>query len=113
MLTSIIPLLDLHVVCSFIYCRYDRVETLSGFANGLFLVVVSFFILLAAVSRVMHPPHINTDRLLVSMQLHKHLTYMDIHGHTSDNMNRFYLAVGVPIRYQDFPFILFVKNNGI
>jgi len=48
-------------------CRYDRVEILSGFANGLFLVVVSFFILLAAVSRLVHPPHINTDRLLVSI----------------------------------------------
>ncbi|XP_067935108.1 proton-coupled zinc antiporter SLC30A5-like [Watersipora subatra] len=44
---------------------YDRVETLSGFINGLFLVIVSFFILLAAASRILHPPHINTDRLLV------------------------------------------------
>ena len=45
---------------------YGRVELLSGFVNGLFLIVIAGFILTEAVGRLVDPPDINTDRLLVS-----------------------------------------------
>jgi len=41
------------------------VEDLSGFANGLFLMVISLFVLSEAVSRLLDPPHISTQKLLV------------------------------------------------
>lgn len=43
---------------------YDRVEILSGFINGLFLMVIAFFVFSAAISRLIDPPEINTNRLL-------------------------------------------------
>jgi hypothetical protein len=45
---------------------YDRVEVLSGFINGLFLVVIGLFVFSEAVGRLFEPPEINTERLLVS-----------------------------------------------
>ena len=44
---------------------YGRVEVLSGFVNGLFLVVVAFFVFYEAIGRLFEPPEINTNRLLV------------------------------------------------
>ena len=44
---------------------YGRVEVLSGFVNGLFLVVIALMVLTEAVERLMEPPSIKTDRLLV------------------------------------------------
>ena len=44
---------------------YDRVEILSGFVNGLFLVVISFFVFVTALGRLFDPPEIHTERLLV------------------------------------------------
>ncbi|CAG8555249.1 12224_t:CDS:10, partial [Ambispora leptoticha] len=44
---------------------YGRIETLSGFANGIFLVLISIFILFEALARLMDPPEMNTDRLLL------------------------------------------------
>jgi zinc transporter 5/7 len=44
---------------------YGRVEVLSGFVNGLFLVVVAFFFFYEAIGRLFEPPEINTDRLLI------------------------------------------------
>ena len=44
---------------------YSRVEVLSGFVNGLFLVVVAFFVFYEAIGRLFEPPEINTNRLLV------------------------------------------------
>ncbi len=44
---------------------YGRVEILSGFVNGLFLVGVSCFVLNEALHRLLEPPAITTDRLLV------------------------------------------------
>lgn len=44
---------------------FDRVEILSGFMNGLFLVVIAFFVFIAAVARLMDPPEIHTEKLLV------------------------------------------------
>lgn len=43
---------------------YTRVETLSGFANGVFLVLISIFIMLEAVQRLIDPPEMNTEQLL-------------------------------------------------
>ncbi|CAF4161617.1 unnamed protein product [Adineta steineri] len=43
---------------------YGRVEVLSGFVNGLFLVVVAFFVFYEAIGRLIDPPEINTNRLL-------------------------------------------------
>jgi solute carrier family 30 (zinc transporter), member 5/7 len=44
---------------------YARVEVLSGFVNGLFLVVVAFFVFYEAIGRLFEPPEINTNRLLI------------------------------------------------
>ena len=44
---------------------YGRVEVLSGFVNGLFLVVVAFFVFYEAIGRIFEPPEINTNRLLI------------------------------------------------
>lgn len=55
-----------HIVyICFVVCRYSRVEDLSGFVNGLFLMVISLFVLSEAVSRLLDPPHISTQKLLV------------------------------------------------
>ncbi|XP_002127955.2 proton-coupled zinc antiporter SLC30A5-like [Ciona intestinalis] len=43
---------------------YGRVEVLSGFVNGLFLLVVAFFLFYEAFQRLIDPPAINTDKLL-------------------------------------------------
>ena len=32
--------------------RYGRIETLSGFANGIFLVLISIFIIFEAIQRL-------------------------------------------------------------
>nr|AAI53777.1 LOC100126632 protein [Xenopus laevis]AAI70093.1 Hypothetical protein LOC100126632 [Xenopus laevis]AAI70096.1 Hypothetical protein LOC100126632 [Xenopus laevis] len=42
---------------------YGRVEILSGFINGLFLMVIAFFVFIEAVARIFDPPDINTDML--------------------------------------------------
>lgn len=44
---------------------YGRVETLSGFINALFLIVIAFFIFLEALERLIDPPDISTDKLMV------------------------------------------------
>lgn len=46
---------------------FARVEMLSGFVNALFLIVIACFILMEALGRLVDPPHIVTDRLLVSL----------------------------------------------
>ncbi|EDO34617.1 predicted protein, partial [Nematostella vectensis] len=43
---------------------FGRVEILSGFVNGIFLVVIAFFVFLAAVQRLFDPPKVSTERLL-------------------------------------------------
>ncbi|XP_033862480.2 proton-coupled zinc antiporter SLC30A5 [Acipenser ruthenus] len=42
---------------------YGRVEILSGFINGLFLMVIAFFVFIESITRVIDPPNINTDML--------------------------------------------------
>uniref|UniRef100_A0A667Y2A8 Zinc transporter n=1 Tax=Myripristis murdjan TaxID=586833 RepID=A0A667Y2A8_9TELE len=42
---------------------YGRVEILSGFINGLFLMVIAFFVFVESITRLVDPPNINTDML--------------------------------------------------
>uniref|UniRef100_H2U159 Zinc transporter n=1 Tax=Takifugu rubripes TaxID=31033 RepID=H2U159_TAKRU len=42
---------------------FGRVEILSGFINGLFLMVIAFFVFVESITRVLDPPNINTDML--------------------------------------------------
>ena len=44
---------------------YVRAETLAGFINGLFLLFISFFIFSEAVERLVEPPEVKHERLLV------------------------------------------------
>lgn len=62
---------------------YSRVETLSGFANGLFLCLISIFIVFEAIQRLVDPPEMNTSQLLVvsSVGLAVNLVGMFATGH--------------------------------
>ncbi|BEJ16912.1 hypothetical protein CspHIS471_0603130 [Cutaneotrichosporon sp. HIS471] len=44
---------------------YSRVETLSGFVNGCFLILISIFIIFEAIQRVLNPPEMETRQLLL------------------------------------------------
>ncbi|KEP53142.1 cation diffusion facilitator family transporter [Rhizoctonia solani 123E] len=44
---------------------YGRIETLSGFANGIFLILISIFIIFEAIQRLLDPPEMNTSQLLL------------------------------------------------
>ncbi|KAJ2716041.1 hypothetical protein H4R19_000875 [Coemansia spiralis] len=44
---------------------YGRIETLSGFANGVFLMLISVSIFFEAIERLVHPPAMSTQRLLL------------------------------------------------
>ncbi|KAJ1935223.1 hypothetical protein FBU59_005456 [Linderina macrospora] len=44
---------------------YDRIEILSGFSNGVFLMLISVSIFFEAIERLLHPPEMNTQRLLL------------------------------------------------
>lgn len=44
---------------------YSRIETLSGFANGIFLILISLFIIVEAIQRLLDPPQMNTRQLLL------------------------------------------------
>uniref|UniRef100_A0A5S6QDS9 Proton-coupled zinc antiporter SLC30A5 n=1 Tax=Trichuris muris TaxID=70415 RepID=A0A5S6QDS9_TRIMR len=43
---------------------FARLELLSGFINGLFLLVIAFFIFIEAVERLFDPPEVYTEKLL-------------------------------------------------
>ncbi|KAH9989852.1 cation efflux family-domain-containing protein [Russula vinacea] len=74
---------------------YGRIETLSGFANGIFLVLISIFIIFEAIQRLLDPPEMNTNQLLlvstvgllinlfgmVAMGGHAHHGHSHSHGH--------------------------------
>lgn len=49
---------------------FARVEILAGFINGLFLVVISIFVFIEAVERLIEPPEIKSGKLLVSIRAH-------------------------------------------
>ncbi|MBW0473868.1 hypothetical protein O181_013583 [Austropuccinia psidii MF-1] len=87
---------------------YGRVETLSGFANALFLMLISVFIVFEAIQRLIEPPKMNTNQLLMvsSMGLvvnlvgmfatghHHHHGHSHCHGHGhSHNMKGVFLHV--------------------
>lgn len=69
--------------CSYSPNSYSRVETLSGFANGLFLCLISIFIVFEAIQRLLDPPEMNTGQLLVvsSLGLAVNLVGMVATGH--------------------------------
>ncbi|KAF9245319.1 cation efflux protein [Melanogaster broomeanus] len=48
---------------------YGRIETLSGFANGIFLILISIFIVFEAVQRILDPPEMSTNQLLLISSL--------------------------------------------
>ncbi|GAW09618.1 cation efflux protein [Lentinula edodes] len=48
---------------------YGRIETLSGFANGIFLILISIFIVFEAVQRILDPPEMDTSQLLLVSSL--------------------------------------------
>ncbi|KAI9461457.1 cation efflux protein [Boletus coccyginus] len=48
---------------------YGRLETLSGFANGIFLILISIFIVFEAVQRLLDPPEMSTSQLLLISSL--------------------------------------------
>ncbi|KAI0763754.1 cation efflux protein [Trametes elegans] len=48
---------------------YGRIETLSGFANGIFLILISVFIVFEAIQRLLDPPEMNTSQLLLVSSL--------------------------------------------
>ena len=74
-----------------VYISYGRIETLSGFANGIFLILISIFIIFEAIQRMyvhhysvsdilsnkshllyiysMEPPEMNTNQLLLVSSL--------------------------------------------
>lgn len=54
------------IPCS-LNCRFGRVEILSGFINGLFLMVIAFFVFTESVARLVDPPDIDTNMLTVSL----------------------------------------------
>ncbi|KAM0786639.1 hypothetical protein ACM66B_002091 [Microbotryomycetes sp. NB124-2] len=62
---------------------YSRVETLSGFANGIFLCLISIFIVFEAIQRLIDPPEMDTNQLLVvsSLGLAVNLVGMFATGH--------------------------------
>ncbi|KAN0064922.1 putative zinc transporter msc2 [Thecaphora frezii] len=79
---------------------YGRVETLSGFANGIFLILISIFIVFEAVQRIIEPPVMsnNVQLLIVSgmglgvnlfgmfaMGGHHHHHHGHSHGHEHDH----------------------------
>ncbi len=48
-----------------LFFSYVRAEVLAGFINGLFLLFISFFIFSEAVERLVEPPEVKHERLLV------------------------------------------------
>ncbi|OJA09769.1 hypothetical protein AZE42_01489 [Rhizopogon vesiculosus] len=48
---------------------FGRIETLSGFANGIFLILISVFIVFEAVQRILDPPEMTTNQLLLISSL--------------------------------------------
>ncbi|KIP05472.1 hypothetical protein PHLGIDRAFT_74196 [Phlebiopsis gigantea 11061_1 CR5-6] len=58
---------------------YGRIETLSGFSNGVFLILISIFIVFEAIERLMNPPEMNTSQLLL-VTTHGHS-----HHHSHEN----------------------------
>lgn len=71
---------------------YDRVEVLSGFINGLFLVVIGIFVFFEGLARLFHPPEIHTERLFIvsvmglMVNLIGIVAFRNTHGHGHSHM---------------------------
>ncbi|KAG0173181.1 putative zinc transporter msc2 [Apophysomyces sp. BC1015] len=44
---------------------YNRIETVAAYFNGVFLVLISVSIVMEAIQRLLHPPEMSTQRLLL------------------------------------------------
>ncbi|KXN83393.1 hypothetical protein AN958_01530 [Leucoagaricus sp. SymC.cos] len=55
---------------------YGHIEMLSGFVNGIFLILILIFIVFKAIQRILEPPRMNTSQPLLG---HSHS-----HGHSHD-----------------------------
>jgi len=44
---------------------YGRFEVLSGFVNGVFLVIIAFMVVVESLERLVDPPEVNTSKLLL------------------------------------------------
>jgi len=44
---------------------YGKIKVMSGFVNAIFLVYIGISVLIESFERILHPPHIHTDQLLV------------------------------------------------
>ncbi|KAL2312463.1 putative zinc transporter cis4 [Schizosaccharomyces pombe] len=68
---------------------FAKIEALSGFTNGIFLVLISFSIVGEALYRLFHPPQMNTDQLLLVSFLGLVVNLVGIlafnHGHNHDH----------------------------
>lgn len=64
---------------------FAKVEIISGFANGIFLVLISISIMIEAVERLLEPPEMKTDQLLLVSTLGLGVNLVGIfafnHGH--------------------------------
>lgn len=64
---------------------FAKVEIISGFANGIFLVLISFSIMIEAIERLLEPPEMTTDQLLLISTLGLGVNLVGIfafnHGH--------------------------------
>eukprot|EP01089_Gocevia_fonbrunei_P011938 TRINITY_DN2678_c0_g1_i1.p1 TRINITY_DN2678_c0_g1~~TRINITY_DN2678_c0_g1_i1.p1 ORF type:complete len:434 (-),score=42.71 TRINITY_DN2678_c0_g1_i1:342-1643(-) len=74
---------------------YARFEILSGFVNGVFLVLIAFFVLIESLERFLEPPEIETEMLLFvsTMGLVVNLigvfafSHAHAHGHGDDDQH--------------------------
>ena len=44
---------------------YGKIKVMSGFINAIFLVYIGVSVLIESFERILHPPHIHTDQLLI------------------------------------------------
>ncbi|KAG7443615.1 cation efflux protein [Guyanagaster necrorhizus] len=90
---------------------YGRIETLSGFANGIFLILISIFIVFEAIQRILEPPEMNTSQLLLVSSLglavnlfgmfamgghHHHVCHSHSHGHSHSHNDHDHDASHLP-----------------
>ena len=71
---------------------YARFEVISGYINGLFLCVIAFYIFTEAISRMISPPEVKTDKLLLVSTLGLLVNLFGLlmfghhhHGHSHDH----------------------------
>lgn len=45
--------------------RYGRFEVITGFVNGVFLIFIAFHIFIESVERLLDPPEVKSDKIIV------------------------------------------------